>query len=136
MGKTIFLIKKKYNKILKSLMSAEDKIDYTLDQISSSILKLADARTSILKLKNDKFKPQLETIEKKIRELQDKHSDLLAKKSEYLAKIKALEVERDLLKTMNSLYGETIETNFSDIEDEIKNLEAEIDTLNFLSKGL
>lgn len=135
MGKTIFFIKKKYNKILKSLMSAEDRIDYTLDKISSSILKLGEARTEIIKLGNDKFKPQLETIEKKIRELQEKHSDLLVKKSEYLAKIKALEVERDLLKSMNSLYGETIETNFSEIEDEIKNLEAEIDTLSFLSKG-
>lgn len=135
MGKTIFFIKKKYNKILKSLMSAEDKIDYTLDKISSSILKLGEARTEIIKLDNDKFKHQLETIEKKIRELQEKHSDLLVKKSEYLAKIKALEVERDLLKSMNSLYDETIETNFSEIEDEIRNLEAEIDTLNFLSKG-
>lgn len=135
MGKTIFFIKKKYNKILKSLMSAEDKIDYTLDKISSSILKLGEARTEIIKLGNDKFKHQLETIEKKIRELQEKHSDLLVKKSEYLAKIKALEVERDLLKSMNSLYDETIETNFSEIEDEIRNLEAEIDTLNFLSKG-
>lgn len=134
MGKTIFFIKKKYNKILKSLMSAEDKIDYTLDKISSSILKLGEARTTIIKLNDDKFKSQLETIEKKIRELQDKHSELLAKKSEYLAKIKTLEVERDLLKSMSSLYSDNIDTSFSDIEDEIKNLEAEIDTLNFLSK--
>ena len=32
MSRTSFLIKKKYNKILNSLMSAEDKIDYTLEK--------------------------------------------------------------------------------------------------------
>ena len=46
-----------------------------------------------------------------------------------------LEVERDLLKSMNStLNGVNIDTDFSDIEDEIRNIEAEIDTLNFISK--
>ena len=52
-----------------------------------------------------------------------------------MAKIKVLEVERDLLKSMNStLNGVNIDMDFSDIEDEIRNLEAEIDTLNFISK--
>lgn len=135
MKKTMFFIKKKYNKILNSLMSAEDKIDYTLEKISSSILKLGEARTTIIKLDNyDKFKPQLEKIEEKIKELQTKHSELLVKKSEYVTKIKTLEVERDILKSMNSLYNDNIESDFSDIEDDIKKLEAEIDTLNFLSK--
>ena len=52
-----------------------------------------------------------------------------------MAKIKVLEVERDLLKSMNStLNVVNIDMDFSDIEDEIRNLEAEIDTLNFISK--
>lgn len=58
MSRTKFLIKKKYNKILNSLMSAEDKIDYTLEKISSSIVRLGEARTSIIKLGNSKLKPQ------------------------------------------------------------------------------
>lgn len=135
MRRTKFFLKKKYNKILNSLMSAEDRIDYTLEKISESIVKLGEARTSIIKLGNSKLYPQQEAIENKIIELRNKFKDFSSKKAEYLAKIKILEVERDLLKSMNgTLYGANIDMDFSDIEDEIRNLEAEIDTLNFFSK--
>lgn len=70
MSRTKFLIKKKYNKILNSLMSAEDKIDYTLEKISASIVKLGEARTAIVKLNNDKLKNQKDAVENKIIELQ------------------------------------------------------------------
>ena len=81
------------------------------------------------------MKHQKDAVENKIIELQKKYKELSSKKAQYLAKIKVLEVERDLLKSMNStLNGVNIDTDFSDIEDEIRNIEAEIDTLNFISK--
>lgn len=136
MNKMKFMTKKAYNKLMSKIMSMEDKLDYAIYELSGKIVQLGEVRTKLIQLPDSDMKTSgLEKVEKKIKELSKKSKELSAKKAEYLATYETLKAERDVLSMFSKVKIDGLEfTAYREIEKEIDQLKAEIDTLNFMDK--
>ena len=138
MKKCIFLIKKRVNGAINNIMSMEDKIDYAVLKIDESILKFADVRSKLKSIGTDSPSTvsDIEKVEEKIKELYKKKKELNEKRASLIAKEALLREQLDAAKVMSGVFGmddNSFNSIVNDCDRYIKNLEAELDTINFIN---
>lgn len=134
--KATFMIKRKFNKAIDKIMTMEDRVDYSISKLDDLIIKLGDARSKLLILqKNEANQKAINDIDNKIREVYKKREDLSKKKDELIAKEHVLKAELEAAKAVSKISG--VSSNYNGIIIEcdayLKNLEASIDTQNFIN---
>lgn len=140
MNKAVFLIRKKYNKALKNLMSMDDKFDLAIHKVNEQIVKYGAARTAIISVENWEQTPALrlnkKKIEKAIEDLVNKKEEYSKKKAEYIAKEQILKAQKQAAEACANLDGFdfcNFDSFLNEMDTDLRTMEAEIDTLNFVS---
>lgn len=138
MKKAFFLIKKRVNGAINNIMSMEDRIDYAVFKIDESILKFANVRSKLKVIAHDSpsTESDIEKVEGKIKELYNKKKELNDKKASLIAKEALLKAQLDAAKEMSGVFDlddNTFNSIVNDCDQYIKNLEAELDTFNFMN---
>ena len=131
MKKTVFTIKRVYNKTIDKVLGFEGRIDYASAQYDENIAKLAKARTACVKAG---LTDKVTELEQRIIKQYTLRKQLQDKKAELIAKVASLEAERDAMETLSTLNISSPDNIITDCNMYIKQLEAELDTLNFLNK--
>ena len=134
--KATFMIKRKFNKAIDKIMTMEDRIDYSIYRLDDLIIQFGEARSKLLILqKNEANQKSLSDIENKIREIYKKREDLAKKKDELIAKEHVLKAELEAAKAVSKISGASSDYNgiITECDAYLKNLEASIDTQNFIN---
>lgn len=134
--KATFMVKRKFNKAIDKIMTMEDRIDYSISRLDDLIIQFGEARSKLLILqRNETNQKALKDIEDKIREIYKKREDLSKKKDELIAKEHVLKAELEAAKAISKISraGSDYDGIITECEAYLKNLEASIDTQNFIN---
>ena len=140
MNKALFLVRKRYNKALKNLMTMDDKFDLAIQKVNEQIVKYGEARVAIISVSNWETTPALKNNKQKIdaciEELSKKKELYKQKKAEYCAKEQVLKAQKQAAEACANLDGFdfcNFDNFLEEMDAELRKTEAEIDTLNFIS---
>lgn len=149
---TMVVLKRKYKGMLNKFMSTEDRFAVKRAEYDELLDKLMKAHTDLnavynkLKKEDDKFEDtdnaesmrnSVSSIEEKMKVVYNKINELNAKEKEYVAKIESAVALNEAAKICSSINSCSVGSSIGDIikecDDLLNKLDAELDTLNFVS---
>ena len=131
---TVWTIRNMYKKALDKFNGIEDRIEYAIYRIDELILKLGDARTACVKANVDgKLSDRITKLENRIKDLYAKKQEMRKNKADIVARVAQLEAEREAaIACSKCSTDDGIDFGFDEINQYIKQLEAELDTATFM----